>query len=742
VGFPKDKHWNNWLQTFWLDRNGDGLSTGQPEEFAPPIEPRAGGNYSVAADGSIWSLGQIGWDPNKPELVRIPCHGLDERGVPRWDLGQRQEFPLPPGQGLDKAMRVSHDDTDGDALYFMANVDGAIHLSRWNGFPAGKPVRAWESGPIPYKDTAHTPGLGYGGGLPKAIRQAGKYLFIAYGWQALVSIWDKETGCYVGTLTPVGIPPNYDGCLDAEYGHSAFMRKNGEYVVFAETAGCGRVNLYRWRPHANLVGTNGLTATADPHEPAIALAWGAAPGVERWRLERQGGVDGDWRQIAELPAKTLAWRDTGLWAGTVYSYRLLAVKGAYTSAPSFVAYDSTMEPDLVTGEHIGASPATAPAVDGAIQTAVSEKDVKKADWVGIDAGKPVVATRVRLMPADIFQGSGALSGGRIQGAASPEGPWTDLSRELQDMPTRQWTDVPLRAPATAEEETLGVKPTTPAAFRCFRFLARQGRPAAVAEMRVVTSDLPTLRLLPREIQAVQPGKELALSIETTAELARVDYTLDGRPIGSADKPPFRLRWKAPDEAGARSLRAIAVTKRGLAGTSEPTIVHTPGKVVLRRNAQGPDIPGWSVDGEMTFSQGGTYETAKPIDLAGAVDPAPEAVYRTARWDPRVISIPGLVPHRAYVVRLHFADIDGGHAAAGQRLFNISIAYQRMIPTIDVAGEAGGPYRALTRTFIATADRFGALEIHVDITRDSRPHRAILNGLELIDPQGQPQGQLR
>jgi hypothetical protein len=145
---------------------------------------------------------------------------------------------------------------------------------------------------------------------------------------------------------------------------------------------------------------------------------------------------------------------------------------------------------------------------------------------------------------------------------------------------------------------------------------------------------------------------------------------------------------------------------------------------------------------MTFSQGGTYETAKPIDLAGAVDPAPEAVYRTARWDPRVISIPGLVPHRAYVVRLHFADIDGGHAAAGQRLFNISIAYQRMIPTIDVAGEAGGPYRALTRTFIATADRFGALEIHVDITRDSRPHRAILNGLELIDPQGQPQGQLR
>ncbi len=731
--FPKP---DRWITALWVDRNGDKRSEGQPTEW------QTLGNkmrlphpsFSFAADGSIWFFGKEGWGPNAPVMIgKIPCEGLDEHGVPRWDFDKRVVFPAPPNIG---DFRTATYDDASDSLYIQSSHDGIHRLTRWDGYATtGKPVQVWESARVPHNDTAHTPGLGYGGGLPRAIRQAGKYLFIAYGWQAVVSIWDKETGCYVGTLTPVGIPPNYDGCLDAEYGHSAFLRKNGEYVVFAETAGCGRVNLYRWKPHPNLVGTNGLTATADSKDLAIALAWGAAPGVERWRLERKGGVDGQWRQITELPVKTQAWRDTGLWAGTVYSYRLLAVKGSYVSAPSFVAYESTMEPDLVTGEPIGAGPATAPGVDGVIASRINETDAKMANWVGLDAGKPVVATRVRLMPADIFQGDGALAGGRIQGAMSPEGPWTDLSRGLENMPVRQWTDIPLRAPTAtvnAVEEILGAKAITPDAFRCFRLIT-PGKAARLAEMRVVTSVLPTLRLLPREIQAVQPGKDLELSIETTDDLLRVDYTLDGRLIGTADKPPFGLRWKAPPEAGAWTLRAIAVTKRGLAGPSNPTVVHTPGKFVLRRNCMGPVIPGWSVDGGETFSQGGKYDTAKPIDLTGAVDPAPLAVYRTAHWDPRVISTPGLVPYRTYVVRMHFADIDGGQAAAGQRLFNIAIADRRITPTIDVAGEAGGPYRALTRTFLATANHFGALEIHVNITRDSRPHRAILNGLELIDP---------
>ena len=729
LGFPKENGPDAWQQLMWLDRNGDGFSEGQPEEFTTGAKPVSPGFYSFSADGSIWALGAEEWDPSKPpQIYKVPCEGLDEHGVPRWDFAKRISFPAPEGLGN---FRTATFEEAKDRLYVQSIREGVHRLSRWDHFTGGKSTRIWESAPIPYEDAAHTPGLGYGGGMSKTIRQAGKYLFISYGWSSLVSVWDSEYGSYIGTLKPVGIPLNLDGALDADYGHSAFLRKDGEYAVFAESAGCGRVNLYRWKPHADIVGTNGIKARADAQAPAVDLTWGTVPGVEKWRVERLGGADAEWLQIAELPAKTLKHRDNGLWAGTIYQYRIRAVKRAYVSDPTVPALVGTTDPSALTGTPIGSGKATAGAFDGDLRTvAVDDEKDPRPGWVGLDFGKPVAVTRAYVLAPDDFQGDTALSDARLQVAAAPEGPWTDAGLQLGDLASgslarRSWT-----------EQTLSGK------YRCVRLLGSKDRPLRLAELRVSAASKPVTKLVvPNEILAVDPGQEIELAAEATGNIARVDFVVDGRCIGSAKKAPFRLRWRVPADKGSWTVRAAAMTKQGQASWSESAIVHTRGAAILRLNSKGDKIPGWSVDGPPILDSGGDTRTDKPIDLSQAVDPAPEAVYQTCQWDPREIRIDQLVPGRRYVVRLHLAEILTHDLGKGPntRRSKVLVGYDWKL-NLDVFAQAGGDHRALTRSFLATADRQGTILIVMQWLNESGQAQPCLNGIELIDPlaaEGKP-----
>lgn len=748
-----------WPTAMWVDRNGDKTAKDQPNEYSVVGNKKSihGLSFSFATDGSLWFFGTDDWGGNpQAQMIigKVPCEGLDERGVPRWDFTKRVIYPTPAGVGGYQG--AAYDDTT-DSLYLKSETgqrSDLHHLTRWDGISTGKPVRAWQSGRVPWQDTAHTPGLGYGGGNSKNVRVAGKHLFLSYGWSSLVSIWDKDNGAYIGTLVPIGIPPNFDGALDAAYGHSAYLKKDGEYIVFAEAAGCGRVNMYRWKPTADLVGTSNLTVTADGKEPAIVAAWAMTPGTERWLLERKGGIDGDWRQVAELPAKTLTWRDTTTWAGTVYEYRLLAVKGAYVSAPSFVAYTSTMDPDRVAGEHIGFAPQTATALDGDVTTCVTQNQEglqAKLEWVGLDAGKPVLAKRARVIPADIYDGRNQLAGGKIQGAQTPEGPWTDLSVELGAMPVRQWTDIPLQAPEGAAEK---------GAFRCFRLLRNNG--AFLAEFSIVTTAPPTVRLTPGEAVVVKPGQEVELVVETPDKPIRVEFSDHRGLIGVVEKPPYRLRWKVPADAGTGTprvnfpiirfgrqeppetgpwvMRAAVVTSQGRAGWSGTTVLYTQGTAALRLDCKdkgapkGPGIPGWSVDGRVITRQADCLATEKPIDLSTAVNPAPMELYRTCYIDPREISVAGLVPWRRYVIRLHFAEIKDG-ILAEQRRFSVEQSYGLpLMPMVDLVAQAGGAFRAQTRTCVLLVGWDGKFSISFKpLVKGQAP--PCLSGIEVIDPLG-------
>src|SRR5260370_42257087 len=91
------------------------------------------------------------------------------------------------------------------------------------------------------------------------------------------------------------------------------------------------------------------------------------------------------------------------------------------------------------------------------------------------------------------------------------------------------------------------------------------------------------------------------------------------------------------------------------------------------NAGGPAVAPFVADTD--FSGGSTINHANTIDLSGVTNPAPAAVYQTARVTATVgagttvsYTIPGFVAGSNQLVRLHFAETF--HTRTGQRVFNV------------------------------------------------------------------------
>ncbi len=60
-------------------------------------------------------------------------------------------------------------------------------------------------------------------------------------------------------------------------------------------------------------------------------------------------------------------------------------------------------------------------------------------------------------------------------------------------------------------------------------------------------------------------------------------------------------------------------------------------------------------------------------------------------------------------------------------------YRLVTPLLDVFAETGGAFRALTRSWIATADRFGEVTFVLNMGSGEGQQWPILSGLEVIDP---------
>jgi hypothetical protein len=127
----------------------------------------------------------------------------------------------------------------------------------------------------------------------------------------------------------------------------------------------------------------------------------------------------------------------------------------------------------------------------------------------------------------------------------------------------------------------------------------------------------------------------------------------------------------------------------------------------------------------TFFSGGTAVTGGPIDVSGIVNPAPAAVYSSARAGAFTYSFVGLVPGSPYVVRLHFADLV--YQASGQRVFDVTLNGSNILTSFDIVREYGqGKGGVIEYPTVAPASGslvLGFVADHVDVP--------MCNGIEII-----------
>jgi subtilisin family serine protease len=144
------------------------------------------------------------------------------------------------------------------------------------------------------------------------------------------------------------------------------------------------------------------------------------------------------------------------------------------------------------------------------------------------------------------------------------------------------------------------------------------------------------------------------------------------------------------------------------------------KAGLPDNSAGISIAAGSGSAIGSFAADSAYVTGgspytvpdptRTVDTSAVASPAPQSVYRTERFDyvGFTENIPSLTPGASYTVRLDFSE--NYFTAPGQRTFGVAINGAPVLTNFDILAAAGGPFKAIARTFTATADASGKISI--------------------------------
>ncbi|HTD25182.1 MAG TPA: thaumatin family protein [Terriglobales bacterium] len=147
---------------------------------------------------------------------------------------------------------------------------------------------------------------------------------------------------------------------------------------------------------------------------------------------------------------------------------------------------------------------------------------------------------------------------------------------------------------------------------------------------------------------------------------------------------------------------------------------------LAINSGGPAVAPFAAD--VDFVGGGTINHANTIDLSGVTSPAPMAVYQTARTGNFTYTIPGFAPGSSQTVRLHFAETF--FAAAGSRVFNVTINGTQVLTNFDIFAAAGAKNKAVIEQFTEAADSSGNYVIQFT----SVVNNSLVSGIEILTSQ--------
>jgi hypothetical protein len=120
------------------------------------------------------------------------------------------------------------------------------------------------------------------------------------------------------------------------------------------------------------------------------------------------------------------------------------------------------------------------------------------------------------------------------------------------------------------------------------------------------------------------------------------------------------------------------------------------------NCGGPAVGPFIADAD--FAGGGTIHHVNVINLSGITNPAPMAVYQTARIGNFSYTLSGFNPGSSHTVRLHFAETF--FKTTGSRTFNVSINGTTVLTNFDIVAAAGIINKAVIEQFTEPASSTG------------------------------------
>ena len=169
----------------------------------------------------------------------------------------------------------------------------------------------------------------------------------------------------------------------------------------------------------------------------------------------------------------------------------------------------------------------------------------------------------------------------------------------------------------------------------------------------------------------------------------------------------------------------AVNASGVSSTSSNQAsakTQAASSTAVQINSGGPAVSPFVAD--IDFTGGSTINHANTIDLSGVTNPAPMAVYQTARVGNFTYTIPGFTAGSNHTVRLHFAETY--FSAAGSRTFNMSINGTQVLSAFDIFAAAGAKNKAIIKQFTMNANSSGQYVIQFT----SVVNQSLVSGVEV------------
>jgi Malectin domain/F5/8 type C domain/Abnormal spindle-like microcephaly-assoc'd, ASPM-SPD-2-Hydin len=120
------------------------------------------------------------------------------------------------------------------------------------------------------------------------------------------------------------------------------------------------------------------------------------------------------------------------------------------------------------------------------------------------------------------------------------------------------------------------------------------------------------------------------------------------------------------------------------------------------NAGGPAVSPYAAD--VSFTGGGTINHANTIDVSGVTNPAPAAVYQSARTGNFTYTIGGFTAGSNHTVRLHMCETFFN--TTGSRTFNVTLNGTQVLTAFDIRAQAGAQNKAIVQQFTSTANASG------------------------------------